>query len=95
MEAAQGARREVHQATGMVMVQLGIGQEQAFDRLRARAFTEGRTVSEVARDVVARRLCFRAHEKDARRGTGPRLGADRDGADGDDRAGGDEERRRG
>jgi len=48
----------VHYATGMVMVQLGVDPQHALARLRAYAFAEGRTVTEVARDVVARRLSF-------------------------------------
>lgn len=51
-------RAEVHQATGMVLVQLGIPAEDAFARLRAYAFAQRRPLSEVARDVVARRLVF-------------------------------------
>jgi hypothetical protein len=47
---------EVHQATGMVAVQLGVALDEAFVRLRGYAFAEGRPVSEIARAVVARRL---------------------------------------
>jgi hypothetical protein len=46
----------VYQAQGMVRVQLGIDLAEAMVRLRARAYVEGRPVSEVARDIVARRL---------------------------------------
>jgi hypothetical protein len=49
-------RADVHQATGMLTVQLGIGPQEAFVRLRARAYAESRTVEEVARDIVERRL---------------------------------------
>ncbi|SER46237.1 ANTAR domain-containing protein [Lentzea xinjiangensis] len=49
-------RAEVHQATGMLSVQLGIGVEEALVRLRAHAFAERRPVADVARDVVTRRL---------------------------------------
>ncbi|MFE3181402.1 GAF and ANTAR domain-containing protein [Streptomyces violascens] len=63
VEAAQADHMEVHQATGMVMIQLGTGPEQALDRMRARAFAQGRSVSEVARDVVARTLRF-THDTD-------------------------------
>jgi hypothetical protein len=45
-------RPEVHQATGRVMVQLGVGVQEAFLRLRAYAFAVGRPVSAVARDVA-------------------------------------------
>lgn len=43
----------------MVMVQLRVDSEQALDRMRARAFVQGRTVSEVAQDVTARKMRFR------------------------------------
>jgi hypothetical protein len=49
---------QVHQATGMVMVQLGVTVEQAFLLLRARAFSESRPLNEVAIDVVERRVRF-------------------------------------
>lgn len=52
-------RREVHQATGMILVQLDTSATEAFARLRAHAFASGRTVEVVARDVVLRRLDFR------------------------------------
>ena len=42
----------VHQAAGMVMVQLDSSIEVAMVRLRAAAFAENRTVSELALDVV-------------------------------------------
>lgn len=51
-------RPEVHQATGMISVQLGISVGEAFIRLRARAFAEDRPLSELATDVVARRIRF-------------------------------------
>jgi ANTAR domain/GAF domain len=47
---------EVHQATGIVSVQLGVGLDEAFVRLRAHAFAEGRPMREIARAVVAHRL---------------------------------------
>jgi hypothetical protein len=53
-----GSRAEIHQATGMVVAQLGISAADAFARLRAHAFAEQRLLGEVARDVVARRLRF-------------------------------------
>jgi len=49
---------QVHQATGMVMVQAAVTIEQAFLLLRARAFASGRSLSAVAADVVERRLRF-------------------------------------
>lgn len=46
----------VHQAAGMVSIQLDIPVVDALVRLRAHAFLTDRLVSEVARDVVERRL---------------------------------------
>jgi hypothetical protein len=51
-------RAEIHQATGMVVVQLGINATDALARLRAYAFVEQRLLSDVAHDVVSRRLSF-------------------------------------
>jgi hypothetical protein len=48
----------VHQASGMVAVQLGASVGQALVRLRAHAFANERSLAEVAADVVARRLRF-------------------------------------
>lgn len=52
-------RREVHQATGMLSVQLEVTATEAFLRLRAYAFSSGRSIQEVAHDVVERVLDFR------------------------------------
>ena len=49
---------QVHQATGMILVQLGVDAGAAFARLRAHAYAEGRRLGDVARDVVERRLRF-------------------------------------
>ncbi|MFF8861647.1 GAF and ANTAR domain-containing protein [Streptomyces sp. NPDC015139] len=57
--ASEADHTEVYQAVGMVMVQLDVDPEQALDRLRARAFADGRTVSQLAREVLARKLRFR------------------------------------
>jgi len=53
-------RVEVHQATGMIMGQLGVGNMEALVRLRAHVSTHDRTPSEVAWDVVERRMTFAA-----------------------------------
>jgi hypothetical protein len=45
---------EIHQATGMVSLQLEVDMPTALLRLRARAFFEGRLLSALARDVVSR-----------------------------------------
>jgi hypothetical protein len=50
----------VHQAAGMVAVQLGIGVGDALVRLRAYAFGNDRRLTEVAGAVVARTLRFDA-----------------------------------
>jgi hypothetical protein len=49
---------QVHQATGMVMVQLQVGVEEALVRLRARAFASGVPLQVLAQDVLARRTRF-------------------------------------
>ncbi len=48
----------VHQAAGMVAAQLDVGIGQALVRLRAYAFGNGRPLTEVAKNVVERRLRF-------------------------------------
>ncbi|EDY58981.1 conserved hypothetical protein [Streptomyces sviceus ATCC 29083] len=53
-----GYRAEIDQATGILMVQLGVGVEEAFIRLRAHAYARGTPISVVAADVVAHRLRF-------------------------------------
>jgi hypothetical protein len=49
-------RAEIDQATGMLTVQLGVSAAEAFARLRAYAYSQGRRLADVAGDVVARRL---------------------------------------
>jgi AmiR/NasT family two-component response regulator len=56
---APAMRREVHQATGMILVQLDVSATEAFLRLRARAFTTSRSIQDIAHDVVSRVLDFR------------------------------------
>ncbi|MGY0060609.1 GAF and ANTAR domain-containing protein [Streptomyces sp. LZ34] len=51
-------RAEIDQASGILTVQLGVGIEEAFVRLRAYAYARGRRLADVAADVVARRLRF-------------------------------------
>ncbi len=50
------ARVEIYQATGMIMGRLGIGPEEALIRLRGYAIAHGMTASEVAWNIVERRL---------------------------------------
>ncbi|MCM2387182.1 hypothetical protein, partial [Streptomyces albipurpureus] len=46
----------VHQATGMLSVQLALPLPQALLRLRAHAYGSGRSITDISRDVVDRRL---------------------------------------
>jgi AmiR/NasT family two-component response regulator len=48
----------VHQAAGMLMVQLDCPIEEALMRLRATAFAEGMTINKLAADVVHGRRRF-------------------------------------
>jgi hypothetical protein len=54
-----GRQAVIHQAAGMVSVQLGVPIADGMARLRAFAFAEDRRVGHVAADVVARKLRFR------------------------------------
>ncbi|MHA6759534.1 ANTAR domain-containing protein [Streptacidiphilus sp. PAMC 29251] len=46
----------VHQATGMLSVQLSLPLPQALLRLRAHAYSSGRTLTDISQDIVDRRL---------------------------------------
>lgn len=46
----------VHQASGMVSVQLGVSVGEALTRIRATAFSLERSLSDVAGEIVARRM---------------------------------------
>jgi ANTAR domain/GAF domain len=56
-------RAEIDQATGMVSAQLGVAIAEAFVRLRAHAYAQDRRLTDVARDIVARRLRL-SHDPD-------------------------------
>lgn len=56
LESLAGNRAEVHQASGMVSVQLAVSVAEALVRLRARAYADDRPLADVARDIVDRRL---------------------------------------
>lgn len=66
LESGSDFRYVVHQASGMVAVQLDVSIAQAMIRLRGYSFANDRPLTEVAQDVVARRLRFNARtgEKD-------------------------------
>ena len=49
-------RAQVHQATGIVAVQLGIDVSEALVRMRGHAFATDRRISDSADDIVAHRL---------------------------------------
>jgi ANTAR domain/GAF domain len=50
------SRVEVSQATGMLVAQLEVDPAEALMRLRAHAYVTGRSASDVARDILDRRL---------------------------------------
>jgi ANTAR domain/GAF domain len=56
LEEVVHRRAAVHQAAGMVSVQLEVGVEDALVALRAHAYQSDRPLGDVADDVVARRL---------------------------------------
>jgi hypothetical protein len=58
LDSLASHQMQVHRATGMVQVQLGVSTADAFLALRARAFSIDRPIVEVANDVVERRLRF-------------------------------------
>lgn len=58
LEQAYAHRAELYQAQGMVMVQLGVDLVEAWERIRACAFVQARSLLEVSHDVVARRIKF-------------------------------------
>jgi GAF domain/ANTAR domain len=57
-----GSRFEVYQAQGMVMIQLGVDAGEAIARIRGCAFGQNRSVADVSRDIVARRLVLSSDE---------------------------------
>lgn len=58
----QFSRREVHQATGMVLAQLGISALDAGLVIHGHAFAVGRFVQEIAEEIIERRLSFAVNE---------------------------------
>jgi len=63
LEQSTWLRMTVHQAAGMVMVQTGGTIEEALLLLRASAYGEGRSVNDVAADVLAGRRRFEKEER--------------------------------
>ena len=60
-ELGRITRAEVSQATGMLIAQLDIGPSEALVRLRAHAYATGRSATEVAHDILDRRLRLEPH----------------------------------
>jgi hypothetical protein len=54
------SRVEVSQATGMLVAQLDVDPTEALVRLRAHAYATGRSATDVARDILDRRLRLEA-----------------------------------
>lgn len=62
--ASWASRSRVHQATGMVIAQLGIAPHDALALLKAHAYLQDVTLDDVASQVVTRRLDFRGPDHD-------------------------------
>jgi hypothetical protein len=62
LDEAVAHRAEVHQASGMVAVQLRIPVAEAMVALRAYAFAQGQPLTSVSADIVARRLRLSDHQ---------------------------------
>jgi len=56
------SRAEVSQATGMLVAQLGVEPPEALMRLRAHSYATGRNATDVARDILDRRLTLERDE---------------------------------
>ncbi|MGA0568320.1 GAF and ANTAR domain-containing protein [Rathayibacter sp. KR2-224] len=54
------SRQQFHQATGAVIAQLGVSAEDAALVIRAHAYATGRSVQDIAEDILAFRLDFSA-----------------------------------
>ena len=57
-------RAEIHQASGMVAVQLGVTPSEALLLLRAHAFAHGTSVLDVAAKIISRRLRLHSDTSD-------------------------------
>jgi len=64
LEAGGDFQYVIHQASGMVAAQLGISVGLALIRLKAHAFGNDRPLTNVAQDVVARKLRFDTDDED-------------------------------
>jgi hypothetical protein len=59
---ARFSRRTIHQATGMVLAQLDLPADDARLVIQAHAFAVGRSMQDIAQDIVERRLNFSVSE---------------------------------
>lgn len=53
------ARSQIHQATGMIISQVGVRPEDALALLRGQAFAQNTTLLDIAQQIVDRRINFR------------------------------------
>jgi hypothetical protein len=60
------SRAGIHLAAGIIAVQLDIPAGEGLDRLRAYSYGHQRSVTDVAADVIDRRLSFEHHRGDTR-----------------------------
>ena len=60
LEAVMAPQIVVYQAVGIVSAQLGVSVDESLIRLKAHAFANDHLLTELAQDVLARRLCFDA-----------------------------------
>lgn len=58
LDDALDNRFELYQAQGMVAVQLGIPLDEAMIRIRAHSYVQNRSLSDVADDIIARKLAL-------------------------------------
>jgi hypothetical protein len=68
---AWSSRAEVHQATGMIIAQVGVRPEDALALLRGQAFAHDTTMLDVAHQIVERRINL-AHPNRGCRSWGPK-----------------------
>ena len=57
-DSSDFSRREVYQATGMVLAQMRLGPDDALMVIRGHAYATGRPVRDVAQDIIDRVLDF-------------------------------------
>ena len=59
LSEAWATRSQIHQATGMIVAQVGVRTEDAMALLRGQAFARNTTLLDVAHDIIGRRINFR------------------------------------